>query len=142
MSTLIIDASVAVKWFLPEQHSINAIRLIDAGYELLAPDLIFPECGNVLWKKWLRQELEPEVIPAILGDLGRMNIHIIPNFTIVDEAAKIAVTCRRSFYDSVYLALAAISNGLMVTADEKLCNALQGTPMEKLVIFVGNMVLS
>ena len=140
MSVLIIDASVAIKWFLPEQHSINAIRLLDAGYELRSPDLIFPECGNVLWKKWLRQELEPEIIPAILGDLGRMNMHIIPTFTIVDEAAKIAVACRRSFYDSVYLALAATSNGRMVTADEKLCNALQGTAMEELVVFIGNLV--
>ena len=141
MSTLIIDASVAVKWFLPEQHSINAIRLIDAGYELLAPDLIFPECGNVLWKKWVRQELEPDVIPAILGDLGRMNMHIVPTVAIVDEAARIAVAWRRSFYDSIYLALAITANGRMVTADEKLCNALQNTPMADVVMFIGNAEL-
>lgn len=142
MSTLIIDASVAIKWFLPEQHSINAIRLIHAGHELLAPDLIFPECGNVLWKKWLRQELEPEVIPAILTDLGRMNIHIVPTFTVVDEAARIAVASRRSYYDSIYLALASTGNGRMVTADEKLCNALRDTPLADLVLFIGNGALS
>jgi hypothetical protein len=78
MTSLVIDASVAIKWFLPEEHSISAIRLLEAGHELLAPDLIFAECGNVLWNKWLRQELQPEVIPAILSDLRRMNMQIVP----------------------------------------------------------------
>jgi predicted nucleic acid-binding protein len=140
MSTLVIDASVAIKWFLPEPYSINAIRLLDAGHELAAPDLIFPECGNVLWKKWLRQELEPDVIPVLLGDLCRMNVRIVPTFSLTDEASRIAVTWRRSFYDSIYIALAVACNGRMITADEKLCNALKGTPMAQRVVMIGNMV--
>lgn len=134
MSRLVVDASVAVKWFLPEQHSITALRLLEAGFELLAPDLLFPECGNVLWKKWLRGELEPAVIPAILTDLGKMNIRIVPTSVLIQEASAIAVAGRRSFYDSVYLALASVSGGTMVTADEKLCNALQGTPLAELAM--------
>ncbi len=140
MSTLVIDASVAIKWFLPESHSINAIRLLDAGHELAAPDLIFPECGNVLWKKWLRQELEADVIPALLCDLKRMNVTIVPTFTLIDEASRIAVTWRRSFYDSVYLALAVACNGRLVTADEKLCNALRNTSITGQVVFIGDIV--
>lgn len=139
MSTLVIDASVAIKWFLPEPYSINAIRLIDAGFELTAPELIFPECGNVLWKKWLRQELEPDVIPALLGDLYRMNLRIVPTFSLIAEASRIAVACRRSFYDSIYLALAEVCNGRMVTADEKLCNALKDTPMAERVVMIGSL---
>lgn len=140
MSTLVIDASVAIKWFLPEPYSINAIRLLDAGHELAAPDLIFPECGNVLWKKWLRQELEPDVIPVLLGDLCRMNVRIVPTFSLTDEASRIAVTWRRSFYDSIYIALAAACNGRMITADEKLCNALKGTPMAQRVVMIADMM--
>jgi predicted nucleic acid-binding protein len=138
MKNLVIDASVAIKWFLPEQQSINAVRLLDAGYELFAPDLIFAECGNVLWKKWLRQELEPDVIPAILSDLKRMNLAIVPAFTLIDEASRIAVDYRRSFYDSIYIALATTSNSRMVTADEKLCNAMRGTLLEMRVIMLSN----
>ena len=141
MSMLVIDASVAIKWFLPEQYSINAIRLLDGGYELAAPDLIFPECGNVLWKKWLRQELEPEVIPAILRDLRRMNVSIVPTYSLTDEAARIAVSCRRSFYDSIYLALAVACNGRMITADEKLCNALKDTHMAERVVMIAELVV-
>lgn len=140
MSTLVIDASVAIKWFLPEPYSINAIRLLDAGHELAAPDLIFPECGNVLWKKWLRQELEPDVIPVLLGDLCRMNVRIVPTFSLIDEASGIAVACRRSYYDSIYIALAVACNGRMVTADEKLCNALKGTSMAQRVVMIADMM--
>lgn len=138
MSVLVIDASVAIKWFLPEPYSINAIRLLDAGHTLVAPDLLFPECGNVLWKRWLRQELEADVLPALLGDLRRMNVTIVPTFILTDEASRIAVTWRRSYYDSIYLALAVTCNGRMVTADEKLCNALKGTPLEQRVMMIGD----
>lgn len=139
MTALVIDASVAIKWFLPERHSINAIWLLNAGYELVAPDLIIPECGNVLWKKWLRQELEPGVIPVLLADLCRMNLRIVPAYSLIDEASRISVTWRRSFYDSIYLALAVACNGRMVTADEKLCNALKDTPMEEHVVLIGEI---
>ncbi|MBK5275991.1 MAG: type II toxin-antitoxin system VapC family toxin [Desulfuromonadales bacterium] len=139
MNVLVVDASIAVKWFLPEQYSINALRLLDIGYELQAPDLIIAECGNVLWKKWLRHELEPELIPVMLSDLCRMNLRIVPAFSLIYEAARIAVTWCRSFYDSIYLALAVTVNGRMVTADEKLCNALKDTSMAERVIMIGDL---
>jgi predicted nucleic acid-binding protein len=140
MSSLVIDASVAIKWFLPEQYSIHAHRLLESTHELIAPDLIVPECGNVLWKKWLRQELEAEVIPALLSDLCRMNLRIVPSFSLIDESSRISVTHRRSFYDSIYLALAVSCDSRMVTADEKLCNALKGTLLAERVVMIGELV--
>jgi predicted nucleic acid-binding protein len=137
MTSLVVDASVAIKWFLPEVHSISAIRLLDAGCQLLAPDLIFAECGNVLWKRWLRKELESEVIPAILNDLRRMNVKIVPISVLSGEASAIAVAYRLSFYDSLYLALAVMAQSRMITADEKLYNALRRTPLEARVVLIG-----
>jgi len=136
MTPLVIDASVAVKWFIPESHSIKALRLLDAGCELLAPDLIFAEFGNVLWKKWLRNELEPEVISPLLADLSRMRLRIAPTAALAGRAADIAVTYKRSFYDSIYLALAVSAQGRMVTADEKLCNALRATPLAERLLWI------
>ena|ERR1039457_1793637 len=136
MTPLIVDASIAVKWFIPESHSINALRLLDAGYELLAPDLIFAEFGNVIWKKWMRKELEQEVISPILADLIRMRLRIAPIAVLADMAAAIAITYRRSFYDSIYLALAVTVQGRMVTADEKLCNALRDTPLSERLLWI------
>lgn len=136
MTPLIIDASIAVKWFIPESRSINALRLLDAGCELLAPDLIFAEFGNVLWKKWMRKELEPEVISPLLTDLIRMRLRIAPTAALADKAAAIAITYRRSFYDSIYLALAVSAQGRMVTADGKLCNSLRDTPLVARLLWI------
>lgn len=136
MTPLIIDASIAVKWFIPESRSINALRLLDAGCELLAPDLIFAEFGNVLWKKWMRKELEPEVISPLLTDLIRMRLRIAPTAALADKAAAIAITYRRSFYDSIYLALAVSAQGRMVTADGKLCNSLRDTPLAARLLWI------
>jgi predicted nucleic acid-binding protein len=67
-----------------------------------------------------------------------MNLAIVPAFTLIDEASRIAVDYRRSFYDSIYIALATTSNSRMVTADEKLCNAMRGTLLEMRVIMLSN----
>ena len=51
MSLFVVDASVAIKWFLPEIHSDAALPLLAHKHLLHAPDLIFSEFGNVLWKR-------------------------------------------------------------------------------------------
>jgi predicted nucleic acid-binding protein len=45
---LVVDASVAVKWYLSEDHTDAAEKLLDGGFDLHAPELIFTELGNVL----------------------------------------------------------------------------------------------
>ncbi|MEK6604283.1 MAG: type II toxin-antitoxin system VapC family toxin, partial [Nitrospirota bacterium] len=52
MTRLVVDASVAVKWLVPEIHADAARRILSPNNELLAPDLIWAEVGNVIWKKW------------------------------------------------------------------------------------------
>ena len=52
MKGAVIDASVAVKWFIPEIHSQTAVKLLAGKKTLYAPDLIYAEVGNTLWKKW------------------------------------------------------------------------------------------
>lgn len=48
---LVIDASVAIKWYVPEAGSQEASAILDRPETLLAPDLLAAEFGNVLWKK-------------------------------------------------------------------------------------------
>lgn len=131
MSCFVVDSSIAAKWFLPETHSIHALRLLGAEHELLAPDLIVAELGNVLWKRWLRGDLERESAVSVLADFTRMPLGIVSGVHLCEATAAIAMEYRRSFYDSMYLALAVKSNCRMVTADEKLYNALAETPMAR-----------
>lgn len=67
-SRVVVDASVAIKWFVPEVHAEAARRLLREGMILLAPDLIWAEVANALWRKWREKELAAETVQEILTD--------------------------------------------------------------------------
>ncbi len=50
MNTLVIDASIAVKWVVDENGTPEALAL-RARAKLIAPELLIAECANILWKK-------------------------------------------------------------------------------------------
>ena len=55
MPKLVVDASVVIKWFVPEPFSLEARRILDdyraGSLDLVAPDLLNAEVGNIVWKK-------------------------------------------------------------------------------------------
>jgi len=126
VTRFVVDASIAIKWFLPEIHSADALRLLRTEYSLLAPDLLWAEVGNILWKRRRRNEVSNETASAILQDLRRLPLQIRPCETLAETAWSIATHRDRSFYDSLYLALGNQEECPMVTADGKLFNALGG----------------
>lgn len=133
MSRLVIDASVAAKWFLPEKDSDKAIRLLDGRHQLLALDLIYAEYGNILWKHHIRDSLAPvEAINAIERFL-RVPLQLHPSQVLLPRALSLAIQTRRTVYDCLYLALAMDADTVMVTADQRLVNALAGGPLERYV---------
>jgi predicted nucleic acid-binding protein len=135
----VVDASVAVKWFLPEEHSDAADRLLNSGLELLSPDLIWAEIGNVLWKRWRRDEISAVAVKSIFQDLRRLPVHLHSSTELADVAWEIAQTWERSFYDSLYLALSAALDCPLVTADLRLCNALGGSSSGRKLIWVADI---
>ena len=124
MKRLVVDASVVAKWLLPEVHSAAAARLLGGDRELWAPDLLWAEVGNVLWKKWRRGEIQAQTAAALLGDFRRLPLSIHPSDLLCEGAWEIACGLGRTFYDSLYLALATKHGCPLVTADRKLWNAL------------------
>lgn len=128
MTRLVIDASVAVKWVVPEEHSEAAHRLLREERDLRSPDLLWAEAGNILWKKWRRDELTSQEAGEILVDLRRFPLQIFPAAPLCDLAWDIAQRFDRSFYDSLYLALSVRDSCPLVTADRRLYNALETTP--------------
>lgn len=136
MTSVVIDASVAVKWFLPEIHAAPARRLLRSNRQLLAPDLIWAEVGNALWKKCRRGELENAHALQMLKDLRRFPLRIFPSVKLLDAAWELAERLDRTIYDSLYLALAVSSDGVLVTADQKLYHALKEGPAGSTVTWV------
>ena len=134
---LVIDASVAIKWFIPEVHSESAQRLLsnsEAG--LLAPDLIVPEFTNILWKKERRNEIRRSEALEILNALPSIGIAVHPSDSLVVSAFEIASKIDRSVYDCLYLALAVAHDCPLVTADRKFHTVIAETPFGKHALWI------
>ena len=136
MSAIVIDASVAVKWFLPEIHAEAAGRVLKSRQRLLAPDLIWAEIGNTLWKKNLRHEITLKESHEILQDFLRFPLHICSSKALLNTAWSLAIQHNISVYDSLYLALAIGSDCCLITADRKFYESLRGKAIGKKVVWV------
>jgi predicted nucleic acid-binding protein len=128
MTLLVVDSSVAVKWFVPEIHSDSAVALLDVDNDLHAPDLLLAETGNILWKKVNRGELTAETARKVAEALTASALNIHASSPLVTSALDIALGLSRTVYDCLYLALALSLACPFVTADERLFNAVQSSP--------------
>ncbi len=131
MTMFVVDASVAAKWFFPEEHSAESRRLLSPRRTLLAPDLIWSEFGNIAWKRIRRGELQAEEAAQIIADMNRMPLEIAPTHGLLAPALELAVATGRTVYDCMYLALAIDRKCPLATADERFVNALAATPFAK-----------
>jgi predicted nucleic acid-binding protein len=139
MTPHVVNASIVIKWFVDEAHAEAARRLQEDQYELSALDLLWPECGNLVWKKVRRGELTPEEARLIWGGLEQQPITTVPSRLILELALEVAFDVSRTVYDSGYLALAMLLDCQLVTADQKLFNALQDGSYAAHVCWVANL---
>ena len=135
----VVDASIAVKWYVPEIHSAEAERLLDQANELHAPDLIVPEVGSILRKKIRRGELTEKqggtIVEAFLG----VSVLKHPTTPLLKPVFEGALRTAQTVYDWTYLALALSLDCQMVTADEKFYKALLGGPLAASLLWVADI---
>lgn len=117
--TLVIDASVAVKWVIFEDGSDDAVRLRSA-FTFVAPELLLPECANILWKKVQRKELEPNEATLAIALIERSGISFQSMQGLSETATRLAIELGHPAYDCVYMALALRQKLRFVTADKRL----------------------
>jgi predicted nucleic acid-binding protein len=129
MKKVVVDASVAVKWFVPEIHSAAAARMLDPEIALYAPDLIGPEFGNILWKKVRREEIGRGDAGEIMTAFAKVPFEIRPSALLLPAAFELAVELDRTVYDSLYLTLAVVEDCVLVTADAKFHAAIAASPL-------------
>ncbi|MCC7409314.1 MAG: type II toxin-antitoxin system VapC family toxin [Phycisphaeraceae bacterium] len=129
MSRLVIDASVLIKLHIQEKGSQQAAEAVRRARELYAPDLLWAEIGNILWKYVGRGELKADAAQKLLADMMQMPIRIVPSADLIDQAFAIAVQTHRTVYDSLYLAVAVAAKAVLLTADQRLVHALANHAM-------------
>jgi predicted nucleic acid-binding protein len=129
VSLYVVDASIVIKWFVPEIHSDAARRLLSALHEYFSPDLLFPEVGNVIWKKVRRGELTAEQGERLAADISTVAVETVPARGLLVDAHALALTTGLTVYDSMYLALAVRLKTEVITADDRLGRAMAAHPM-------------
>jgi predicted nucleic acid-binding protein len=127
---IVVDASVALKWFLVENGSDEALRLAGSGRNLAAPDLIIAEVCNGLWKSARLGRLTSEQVSLAAANLPDFLSRLAPGRLLAERAVKIADDLGHPVYDCFYLALAERLGTKLVTADRRLTAVLNGTPWE------------
>jgi predicted nucleic acid-binding protein len=128
VSVFVIDASVVVKWFVPEIHSDAARRLLVMPHVYVAPDLLFAETANTIWKKIRRGELTAEQGAHLVADIGRIAVETVSCRALAEDAHALARATGRTVYDSMYVALAVRLDTRAITADDRFEAALKKIP--------------
>jgi predicted nucleic acid-binding protein len=143
LSPWVIDASVAVKWYVPEVHWQGAWRLLErqrAGQvHFHVPGLFLAETGNILWKKRRTGELDRPEIRRIAGALAAVPKTVHPTGVLLPAALELADDLDRSVYDCLYLALAGALGCPLATADQKLYRALHATSWRSILTWVEDL---
>ena len=131
MSRFVLDASVAAKWCLPsinEPLADEALRLLDLArrgtLDLLVPDLFWVEMGNILWKAARVGRISASAANAGLAFIEDLGISTAATAGLVRDAMDLALSYDRTVYDSLYVILAVHRGADLVTADERLANAM------------------
>jgi predicted nucleic acid-binding protein len=131
LTTFVLDASVAVKWAMPlalEPLTREAVdlmkRYVDGEVEFVVPDIFWAEVGSVFWRGAKQQRWERGQAEAVALDIRARDFETIPSQLLMPEALQIAFAYDRNIYDCLYAALAVESKAPLITADERLANAL------------------
>jgi predicted nucleic acid-binding protein len=131
VNPVVVDASVAAKWVLPaegetltEEAAGWLHRYAQGEVRFLVPDLFWAETANLLWKAVQHGRCSKEFANSALAELVDRRLRTVSSVPLLNLAFHIATDHQRTVYDSLYVALAVLANGQLITADERLANAL------------------
>jgi predicted nucleic acid-binding protein len=128
VTLVVVDASIVVKWFLPEQSSEEARQLLDESIELVAPDLVFAEVGSAVWKRVRMRQLEAPLARRMVADIANIGVQPVETRILLKDAMGVALSAGITVYDALYLVLAVRLGTQLVTADERLSAAVSSRP--------------
>ena len=124
----VVDASVVVKWFLPEPSRQAALRLLhhyqEESIKLFAPALVILEVSNVFCKRVRRGEMSATKAKEAYHLLKINAPILVDDRELMDDAVTLALASGQAMHDCLYLALALRQRCEMITADEKFHSAI------------------
>jgi len=131
--TCVVDASVGIKLFMPEDFSGDVQDMFLDSFaapkaSLFVPDLFYVECANILWKRTSKGEIAASVAQECVVQLLALDLAPTPTAELAERGLEIALAYGISAYDACYVALAERTNTSLLTADTRLATALKDSP--------------
>lgn len=124
--TLVVDASVALKWYVPEEDDDLAAGLLHSGEELIAPQIVVAEVANASWRLVRKGEITPTQHTRIAASVARPFAALAPLAALLPRAAAITLALDHPVYDCFYLALSEARDAPLITDDRRLLAKLDG----------------
>ena len=138
MRTLVVDASVAVKWLVLEDMSDIAKELYGAGHRLVAPRLIATEVANAFARKTAQGVLAPHQARYHFNFLRQFLPDLMDIDDLIEPALENACMLRHPIYDLIYLEAARRLDTQLVYADRRFTAKLAGTDFARPVTLLSD----
>jgi predicted nucleic acid-binding protein len=135
---IVVDSSVALKWFLDEPDSGTADLLLKRDLELLAPDLLLLEVANGLRRRQRGGSISPADVTKAIADLPRAFAELLPARGLVEPALKLSQQLEHSVYDCLFLAMGHLRGAPLVTADAAFIAKVAGTAYAQNVVLLAD----
>jgi len=136
--SLVLDASVAVRWVVVEEGSADAVALLQRPARWIAPRLMLTEVASALSRKVghneLRSEIAAQALDALIGAVSRGFVHLAADEELMPSALMLALSLPHKLPDCVYLALAERAGAGLATADRRLSALAEGRGIPTVLI--------
>lgn len=128
--TLVVDASVAVKWLIPEEYSQQALKLLkmlaEGVTELHAPLILKYEVYNALRTYVSRKIITAENAHRLSRIFSQIELRYHePSWNVLQVSLKQAIEYGITVYDAIYITLAQELDATLITADKHLCQRIK-----------------
>lgn len=121
---LVVDASVAFKWYYPEEDAEIAGALLERSergeLELIAPEFLALELLNIIWKQLRRQAITARQADRAMEAIPEATITWVWDAPHLEAAYRLATAHDCSVYDALYLAVGEANDAMVITADRGL----------------------
>lgn len=131
--TIVVDASVVVKFLIKELLSDEASRLLESDEALIAPAHFLGEVGEVLMRRMRAGQIAPQQLHDA-ATLAMQSVTVVPLEGVFEAAVSVASEARVSFYDALYVAVAELLDTIVVTADARLVGHVDRTRWSRRVV--------
>ena len=137
---IVVDASVAVKWFIPEAGEEAAAKLLGGKPRLVAPVLIRLEVTGAIIRRYreghISEKRAREGRHAWEAMLENRVVRLVPDADLFEDAVHMAFLAKHTLADCLYLAAAKEFGAPVITADGPMRD--RGTRVYKNIRLLGD----